>query len=126
MKTKLLYWAPRIICILACLFIGMFAFDSFEGDSSFLHKLVSFLMNLFPFYIMAALTLIAWRWEQVGGILLLIVGIMGGAYVFSINYGRNHSYWISLGIYCAIALPFIIAGVLFLLNYRHTRKNLTA
>jgi len=28
--TKILYWSPRILCILAILFISIFALDAFE------------------------------------------------------------------------------------------------
>jgi hypothetical protein len=123
MKVKILYWLPRILCILAILFLSMFALDSFSGNDPFGTKILAFLIHLVPSYVLIALTIVAWKWENVGGILLIVTGIIGGGYLFTINYGMNHSYWISLGIYAMLALPFIIAGILFLWSYSLRNKN---
>jgi hypothetical protein len=123
MKVKILYLLPRTLCILAILFISMFALDSFNGDDPLGTKILAFLIHLIPTYLMIALTVVAWKWENVGGILLIVTGIIGGGYLFTINYGMNHSYWISLGIYAMLALPFIIAGILFLWSFSLRHRN---
>ncbi len=50
MKTivKILYWAPRILCIMAILFISMFALDSFEPGLNIWQQIGAFLIPLIP------------------------------------------------------------------------------
>ena len=72
MKTsiKVFHWLPRIICILAILFISMFALDSFKPDLTIWEQLGDFFMHLIPTYVLIALLIVAWKWEKIGGIIL--------------------------------------------------------
>jgi hypothetical protein len=78
----------------------------------------SFMMNLIPSFIMAVILMIAWKWERVGGIILIILGIVFSVLVFNLNFRRNHSVLASLGIIVIICLPSLVAGILFLFASR--------
>ncbi len=60
---------------------------------------------------------IAWKWELTGGILFIITGAALSPFVYLMNYNRTHSFGISLGKILMITFPFIVVGLLFLLNH---------
>ena len=70
MKTsiRLIHWIPRVICILAILFISMFAADAFAPELTIWQQLGAFLMHLIPSFILLALLIVAWKWELIGGV----------------------------------------------------------
>ena len=82
-SVKFYHWLPRIICILAILFVSMFALDSFSPDLTLWQQIVGFLIHLIPSYILIALLLVAWKWEYVGGIVYTIFGAIFCVAVFS-------------------------------------------
>jgi len=55
------YWLPRILCILAILFISLFALDSFDPELSLYKQLSGFLMHMIPSFILVALLIVAWK-----------------------------------------------------------------
>ena len=128
MKTsvKILHWAPRIICILAILFVSMFALDAFDPTLTIWQQIGGFLIHLIPTYILIIFLVIAWKWELVGGILLMSVAIGLTPWIFMHNYAMNHSIWISLSIILLINLPFVITGGLFIVSHYLKKKNLLA
>ena len=128
MKTteKIFYWLPRIICILAILFISMFAADSFVPGLNIWRQLGSFLIHLIPSLVLTAILVIAWKWEFVGGIIFVIIGLGLSPFIFRHNYNMNQSIPMSLGILLMITFPFIVVGVLFLIDHfihKKTFKN---
>jgi hypothetical protein len=124
MKTYkgLIHWLPRIICILAILFVSIFAFDSFSPGLTIWQQLGAFFMHLIPSIVLTALLLVAWKWEYIGGIIFTIIGIGLSPLLFLKNYHMNHSIWISIGIVLMITFPFIIAGTLFIMSYNMKKK----
>ncbi len=112
-KHKILYWSPRILGILAILFISIFALDAFEPGLTLWEQLGAFLIHLIPTFFLLLLLLIAWKREMLGGILFLGLGLVLSPVVFTLNYNMNHSVWISLGIIGVITIPFVITGILF-------------
>ena len=102
---SIIHWLPRIICILAILFISLFAADSFEGDESIWQKLLEFIIHLVPSFILVALLIIAWRWEFVGGIIFTLVGLATSPYIYLHNYNMNDSVGMSIGIVMMISFP---------------------
>ncbi|MCE2613679.1 hypothetical protein LVD13_11910 [Flavobacteriaceae bacterium D16] len=122
-STKLLHWTPRIMSILAILFISMFALDAFEHGESLGQQLLAFMMHLIPSFILLAILLLAWKWEKVGGIIFVTIGLITSPFVFVHNYKMNESLWMSLGIISLITIPFVIIGVLFILSYNRKRKE---
>ncbi len=127
MKTsiKVIHWVPRILCIIAILFISLFAADAFGLGLSIWQQLVDFLMHLIPSFILLALLIIAWKWEYIGGIIFMIIGLGFSPIVFMHNYKMNHSIGMSLGIILMITIPFVIVGILFIVSHFLKKKNLS-
>ncbi|MFA5032493.1 MAG: hypothetical protein WC614_05675 [bacterium] len=124
-SIKLFHWLPRIICILAILFVSLFAFDSFSPNLTIWQQLLAFFMHLIPVYVLIIFLIVAWKRELIGGILLALIGIGITPFLFNLNYKRNHfSVFQSLGVVMAIALPFIIVGILFIVSYIMKKNNL--
>jgi len=128
MKTseKFLHWIPRVICILAILFVSMFALDSFGPGRTIWQQLGAFLVHLVPTYILIALLVIAWKWEFTGGIILTLAGIAFSIFLYVFNFQKNHSVSMSLLIVLMIGVPFVIAGILFIMNYYLKRRKLVS
>ena len=125
MKTsiKVFHWLPRIICLLAILFISLFAADAFAPGLTIWQQLGAFIMHLIPSFILLGFLIVAWKWEYVGGLIFLIIGLALSPIVFMHNYNMNHSVWMSLGIILAITFPFVIVGLLFMVSHSLKKKN---
>lgn len=126
MKTsiKVFHWLPRIICIIAILFISMFAADAFGPEETIWQQLVGFFIHLIPSFILIALLIVAWEWEYIGGIIFTVIGLGLSPFVFMLNYNRNHSVGMSLGIILMITFPFFVVGILFIKSHFMKKKNL--
>ncbi len=126
MKTsiRVFHWLPRIICIIAILFISMFAADAFGPEKTIWQQLGDFLMHLIPSFILIALLIVAWKWEYIGGIIFIVLGLGLSPFVFMLNYNRNASVGMSLGIILAITFPIIVVGILFIISHFMKKKNL--
>ena len=122
-KIRIYHWLPRVICILAILFISLFALDAFQPDLTIWQQIGDFLVHLIPSFILTALLLVAWKWEYVGGIIFTIIGLGLSPFVFNHNYNMNHSIWMSLGIILTITIPFLLVGVLFIVSHFHKLKR---
>jgi len=122
-KAKILFWLPRILCIIAILFISLFALDAFQPDLTIWQQLEAFLMHLIPSFILLILLLIAWKWEFIGGIIFTIIGLVFSPFIFKHNYDMNHSVWMSMGIIAMITLPFVIVGILFISHHFQKISN---
>jgi hypothetical protein len=120
MKTtlKILYWAPRVICIISILFISLFALDAFDPDLSIWQQIGGFLIHMIPSFILLTALLIAWKWELTGGIIFIILGLLLSSFLYTHNYRMNQSVWLSLGIVLMMGFPFVLSGILFVLNHK--------
>ncbi len=107
-KERTLYWAPRILAILAILFMMMFSLDCFEGPSSFKEQLICFFMHNIPAFVVIAILVLAWNWEWMGGV--LFVAAFFAMSIFFFGFSRNYAALI-------VTSPFLITGLLFLLHY---------
>lgn len=114
--SKALYWSPRILSILAILFISIFALDAFAPDLTLWQQLGAFFMHLIPSIGLAVLLAYAWKHEKWGGILFLLIGLIFTPIIFNWNYRMNNSVWISLSIISLITVPFVVVGILFLVH----------
>ncbi len=125
-STKIFHWLPRIICMLAILFISLFAADAFSPGLTIWQQLGAFIIHLIPSFILLAVLIIAWKWEYVGGIIFIIIGLGLSPIVFMHNYKMNDSIWMSIFIILIITIPFVIVGVLFIvsgyLKKKHNQK----
>ena len=101
-------WAPRVLGILATLFIGAFALDAFEGRSV-RAALPGFLLHLLPAFLPLAAVLLAWRRPVVGALIFL-----GLAIAYAVTTPERPD-WI-----LAVAGPLALVGLLYLLSWRAT------
>ena len=126
MKTnaKILYWLPRILCILAILFISLFALDSFNPKLTIWQQIAAFLIHLIPSFILLGLLILAWKRELTGGIIFVIIGLVMSPFIFIHNFKMNHSIGMSLGIILMITFPFVIVGILFILDHYRKKQDL--
>lgn len=124
-STKVLHWVPRILCILAILFISLFALDSFSSERTFLQNAAVFMMHLIPSFVLLAVLIIAWKWEKVGGIILIIISLVFCIFVFILNYNRTHSIATSIMITLILDIPFVLAGILFIRSHFRKQKELS-
>jgi hypothetical protein len=127
MKTsiRVFHWLPRIICILAILFVSIFATDAFAPGLTIWQQLGGFLIQLIPSFILLAFLIVAWKWELIGGIIFVVIGLVTSPLVFMLNHNRNHfSIDTSLKNVLIITFPFIVVGVLFIISNSLKKKNL--
>lgn len=108
MKAKILYWAPRIITILAILFMMVFSLDAFEGAEPLSGKLSGFLMHNIPVLVLAVVLVIAWKWEVAGGIIFIAAFL-----AMSILFRSFNGNPVSL----IVIVPFLLVGLLFILHH---------
>jgi FtsH-binding integral membrane protein len=126
-STKILLWTPRILCILAILFVSLFAADAFSPERTFWQNIGAFLMHLVPSFILLAVLIISWKWGHIGGIIFIVVGVFFGISVFNLNYNQRHftllQSIINVSLLC---LPFVIAGVLFIISHFRRKRELAS
>ena len=123
--TRVIHWIPRILCIIAILFISLFALDSFSSDRTIWQNLAAFLMHLIPSFVLLGVLIVAWKWEMVGGIILTITGIILFIVLLNFNYRQRHfSLAQSLINVSLLCMPFIIAGILFIVSYNKKKSEI--
>jgi hypothetical protein len=110
---RVLFWSPRILCMLFALFLSLFALDVFGEGLGVGKTILALLMHLIPVYIVVIVLVIAWRWEWVGAVLFSTLAVF---YVAS-AWGRFD--WSA---YLAISGPLLVVGVLFLFNWIYRAK----
>jgi len=121
-SAKILHWTPRIICILAILFVSLFALDAFDPKLTFRQQIRDFLIHLIPSFILLAILVVTWKYELIGGILFTVIGMGFSPFLFKHNYEMNDSIGTSLLVILTIAFPFILVGILFILNHFMKKK----
>ena len=105
---RVLFWTPRILCILLTIFLSMFALDVFSEDYGFWQTIVALLIHFIPTFIVVIALLIGWRWEWIGSVLF---GALALFYVVWM-WGR-----FPLVNYLYISGPLALVSVLFLFNW---------
>jgi hypothetical protein len=112
MKTsiRLFHWSPRILCILAILFISLFAADAFAPGLTIWQQLGAFFIHLIPSFILLSLLIVTWKWEFIGGIIFTVLGLGLSPFIFIHNYKMNHSVGMSL------IIPAHYLRILLILN----------
>ncbi len=107
-RKRVLFWTPRVLCILLAMFLSVFALDVFSEVNGIWQTIGALLLHLVPVYLVVIVLVIAWRREWVGAILFIALGLF-----FLVSYlGRMH--WSA---YLAIPGPLVLIGVLFLFNW---------
>jgi glucose-6-phosphate-specific signal transduction histidine kinase len=102
-----LLWGPRILAILVCLFLGLFALDAFGNGKTLSEALPDFAVHVAPVLVLLAVVGVSWRWEWVGG---LVFTSVAAVYAY---FARDHVSWV-----LCISAPLLIVGVLYLWSWR--------
>ena len=106
---KVLYWAPRLLCIAFIVFLSSFALDvfhEFDGVDGFGQATGALLIHLVPSFIFTAVLLFAWWWEWVGAVLF------SGFAVYYAASNFRHPSWV-----LTISVPLVVVGLLFLASW---------
>ena len=122
-SIQVIHWLPRAICIMAILFISLFAVDAFAPNLTIWQQLGAFIIHLIPSFILLGLLIAAWRWEYVGVIIFIVIGLGLSPYIFMHNYDMNNSIGMSIGVIMAITFPFVVVGILFVISHFVKKKN---
>jgi len=102
---QVLFWSPRVLGIAFAIFLSMFALDVFNERFSVGKTILALLIHLIPSAIVVIMLAISWRWEWVGGVLFIAVGIL---YLTRM--------WHHPAAVAGISGPLFLVGGLFLLN----------
>ncbi len=105
---RVLFWTPRVLCILYAVFLSLFALDVFDAGYGFWQAIAALLIHLIPVYIVIAALVLAWRWEWLGAIGFSALAIFYVAWA----WGR-----FPLVAYLSISGPLFLIAILFLLNW---------
>ena len=104
LTQRTVYWTPRLLCLAFAAFLSIFALDVFGEHLPFARMLLALLMHLVPTLVLLALLALSWKWEWIGG-----VGFIG--------LGVYYYVWMMHGRYFLVALPALIIGALFFANW---------
>ena len=114
LSKRILFWAPRAICILFIAFVSLFALDVFQEGGGFWQTSIALAMHLIPTFVMVAALVLAWRWEWVGAVLFTACAVFFAIIVRG-----------SWGTKATFAIPCLVTACLFLFNWLQ-RKDLHA
>ena len=115
---KFIYWAPRVFTIVFILFLSLFSLDVFEENHGFWEIVIALFLHNIPSLVLLVVLIIAWRYEFVGGIAFVLVGL---AYIIFGVKNAPEWYW-SLLWSLMIAGPAFLIGILFFLG-AHEKKG---
>ena len=114
MAKKVLYWTPRILGILAILFMMMFSMDCFGENETLKNQLICLFMHNIPAFVCVVVLIIAWKWELIGGVIFILAFFAG-----TIHFNSFSGNWASL----IVISPFLLIGILFIVyHYRKKEK----
>lgn len=121
--AKIVHWTPRVLCIVAILFISMFASDSFSAERSFFQNLGALMMHLLPSFMLVAFLVFAWRYEFLGGILFILLGLVFSFFIYNLNFDRTQSAAKALQATLILTVPFVVVGILFIVSHHMKRRQ---
>ncbi|MGO9325042.1 MAG: hypothetical protein ACLP07_10810 [Terracidiphilus sp.] len=120
LSARLLYWSPRILTILFALFLSAFALEAFNEFHVFWKCVLAFCIGLLPAAIVAAILVVAWRWEWLGAALFTLAALY---YAWSWTVPPRHMNWPATA---GISGPLPLIAGLFLANWIGRGKLRTA
>ena len=113
----------RIIALAAIAFVSLFALDAFGHGKPFWTQIKDFIIHLVPSFVLLIAFIIAYKRELIGGIIFILIGLINAPWIYKNNYAMNQSVGMSLLIVTTLLVPFILAGILFLVSYFKTKKT---
>jgi hypothetical protein len=106
----LVLWAPRILGLGVCVFLGLFALDAFSENASG-KAVFAFAIHLIPALVLLVLVAVSWRREWLAGISFVAL-----AAAYAATVGRSHPDWVPV-----ISGPLFVVGALYLWTWRRNR-----
>ena len=103
--ARVLLWSPRVLGILVCLFLGLFALDSFSEGRPFVQSLGAFAIHVAPAVLLLAVVAISWRWPWVGAVTFIGLAAAYTTMVRRLDWS------------VVISGPLLIVGTLFLWSW---------
>src|SRR5271169_1716371 len=103
---RVLFWTPRVLTIAFAMFLALFALDVFNEGYTGWRLLLALVMHLRWPAMVAAVLVLAWRWEWIGTLLFAGLGM------YYLRYNLRHPNWILV-----ISGPLFLIAVLFLINW---------
>ena len=104
--VELMRWSARLIVVLTLVLAWFIAIGSAVTEPSFDPVGVALVVGLIGLTLVA---IMAWFQERTGGVILMILGILGGAFAYLASTPNN------LGAGLITMLPWLVSGVLFVL-----------
>jgi len=120
--NKYIYWIPRVLSILFICFLFLFSLDVFSSNLSFWQTLFKLFINNIPVIVLAIILVISWKYELVGGITFIFVGLL---YIVSVipKIFQTGFQWYYLLWFLMISGPTFLIGILFLVGWYKKRKK---
>jgi hypothetical protein len=109
-SRALLLWSPRILAVLVCLFLSLFAADVVGNGKTLSGALPDVAIHLLPVLVLLAVVAVSWRLQWVGGL------VFTGVAAWYAYFARGHVSWI-----LCISVPLLIVGVLYIWSWRGQR-----
>ncbi len=100
--ARILYWAPRLLCIAFIIFLSLFALDVFDEFHGFWRVAAALLIHLIPSLVLGLVLLLAWKWDWIGTV------FFGAAALWYALSNLRHPNWI-----LTIAGPLFVVAALF-------------
>ena len=115
---KFIYWTPRILTIMFILFLMLFSLDVITEGASLQDILLGLIMHNIPAFLLAAVLIISWRYEIVGGIAFILAGLAYIAVLLLSHFEMNMLAWI-----LQISGTAFLIGILFLVGWRRKKMS---
>ncbi len=74
---RILFWAPRVSCILFAAFLSLFSLDVFGEGYGLGETVLALLLHLLPVFLVILVLIVAWRWEWIGAALFVALALSG-------------------------------------------------
>jgi len=103
------------------MFLSLFSLDVFDMELSFWGTILGLFMHNIPVFILLIVLLISWKHEIVGGIIFTLAGIFYGVMMLR-EMLRDSSEGGMVSAILVIAVPALIIGILFIINWLKKRK----
>ena len=113
LAKRLVFWAPRILCLLFAIFISLFALDVFGEGLGFWKTLLALVVHLIPTWILLIVLAVSWRREWIGAILFTALAVL------YIVFFRGRFVWY---VYLIMSGPLLLLGGLFLLSWNYRKE----
>jgi hypothetical protein len=101
-----LLWLSRVLAIVVCLFLALFALDAFGEGQTAARALSAFLVHVTPMLALLAAVALGWRRPWIGG---LVFTAAAAAYAW---VGRDHTAWVAV-----VSGPLLLAGGVYFLSW---------